>query len=231
MQKQIGGNVVSVYKKGVVITAMLSVLSLFVAILLNYCLGEQFWCNVCLGVYGSSLLTFITSYIGYFAERKSCMEGFYTETLKILNQYNKYQNDLTIDDKIDFFLFMMDYDRSSWNVYFRKMDFFKNEKRNYVYKHIYTPLKEIDRAILKYAWQFRMHKNGTGRNEAAMVDFVKEIEAYILDIKQQSIPRENNEEFIVSSSRNKIVEDILKELNGNYYVVMYGKKKAKQTEV
>ncbi len=221
----------SVYKKGVVITVILSVLSLVIAILLNYCLGEQFWCNVCLGVFGSSLLTFITSYIGYFAERKNCMEGFYTDTLRILNQYNKYQDDLTINDKIDFFLFMADFDRTSWDAHFGKMDFFDNTQRNYIYKNIYTPLKEIDRAILKHAWQFRMHKNGTGRDEAVMAAFVKEIEAYILDFKQQSIPMENNEKFMSTSIKNKIVEDILKELDGHYYVVMYGKKKAKRMEV
>lgn len=57
----------------------------------------EYWCNVMLGIFGSSLLTAITSLIGYFTERKTVMEEFYTETLKLFNQFNRYQHDLSLD--------------------------------------------------------------------------------------------------------------------------------------
>ena len=50
----------SVYKRGFITTVVLAIVSLIVAIGLNYGLGEQFWCNVCLGVFGSAFLTAVT---------------------------------------------------------------------------------------------------------------------------------------------------------------------------
>lgn len=221
----------SVYKKGVTITAILSVVSLVIAIILNYAFRETFWCNVCLGLFGSSVLTFITSIIGYFAERRSCLEGFYTETLRIVNRINRYQHDLPLDDKIVFFLDMADYDKTLWDSLLGKMDFFDNKQRDYIYQNIYNPLRDIDKAISSHTWHFRMHKNGTGRNEAVMTAFVEEIEQHILDKTEHHLPTEDNKDFVATSIKNKVVEEILKELNGHYYEIMYGKKKASKMEV
>ncbi|MCM1161885.1 MAG: hypothetical protein NC412_11745 [Roseburia sp.] len=216
----------SIYKKSFIITASFSVVSIVIAIILNYGVGEEFWCNVCLGIFGSSLLTAVTSIVGYFVERRSVTEGFYVETLKLLRQLNKYQYDFTLDDKIDFFLLLSDYDITTWDMYIRKMDFFNNTQRKYVHGAIYNPLFEVRKTASSHAWHFRRRKNGTGRNEAVMQTFVNEIEPYILKITKYKVPAEDGKEFIGTNIKNKIVEEILAELDGQYYVMMYGKKKA-----
>ncbi len=216
----------TIYKKSFIITASFSVISIVIAIILNYGVGEEFWCNVCLGIFGSSLLTAVTSIVGYFVERRSVTEGFYTETLKLLKQLNKYRHDLTLDDKIDFYLLLSDYDITIWNMYIGKMDFFNNSQRKYVYETIYNPLSEVKKMASFHAWHFRMYKNGIGRNEAVMQTFVNEIEPYILEITKHKVPTKDNKEFMATSIENKIVGEILAELDGQYYVMMYGKKKA-----
>lgn len=218
----------SVYKRGFVISFVLVIASIIVALILNYMCCEQFWCNVMLGIFGSSLLTAITSLIGYFAERKTVMEEFYTETLKLLNQFNRYQHDLSLEQKIGFYLSLSDYDLTDWNVVIGKMDFFKEENRKYIYDKIYKPLLDTYRTACSHSWHFRMHVNGTGVNKAVMQKFVEEIEPCILETKLFSYGDEEENEIVGSSIKNKIVEGILTELNGKYYTLMYGKKKVQK---
>ena len=74
----------SIYKKNFIITAVLSIISLIIGIILNYCFDEEFWCNVCLGIFGSSILTSTSSIAGYSVEKKNALEGFYSESIKML---------------------------------------------------------------------------------------------------------------------------------------------------
>ena len=80
----------TVYKRSVIVTASISIVSLIIVIIINYVGIKTFWSDVCLGLFGSSILTMITSIIGYFVERKNCMEGFYTETLKFAGRLKRY---------------------------------------------------------------------------------------------------------------------------------------------
>lgn len=219
-----------IYKRSVIITGIISIVALAFAIILNYVVNEEFWCNVCLGLFGSSILTLITSIIGYFAEKRNCMDSFYIETIKFLNKFNRYQIDLKLDDKIAFFLEMADYDKTNWDMDFGKMDFFNNKQREYIYYNIYTPLIKARKTITDHAGQFRMHKNGTEKNEPAMFALVENIEKSFLSQKKYHLPMENNKKIIVTDAHNRIVDDILKELNGRYYKIMNGKKRALKKE-
>lgn len=217
----------TVYKKSVYITAVLTICSLIIAAILNYRFDESFWCNVMLGIFGSSLLAAITSLIGYFAERKKTMEKFYTESLKLLNRFNKYQTDFSLDQQIDFFLDLDDYDTSDWDAAFGDMDFFRNENRTYVFKKIYNPILDAYRTACSHSWHFRMHKNDTGRNENVMKVFVSEIEPSFIERKKFEYGEEP-EKVSGQSIKNKLVEDMFSELNGKYYELLYGSKKAKK---
>jgi hypothetical protein len=210
---------------GVCITGPLTVGALLVAIIFNFYVGEQFWCNVFLGVFGSALLTLITSLIGYFTERRSCMEGFYVECKKMLKLYSRYQRVWPLDDKIDFFLAVDDYDISQWTMYYGKMDFFVKKEKIYIFNEIYTPLRVIRQKITQQNCKYREHKNGISKNEAVMEAYSKEIEEYIFDIKKYI---HNAEQGAVCSSvvHNSIVETILQKLDGKYYEIMYGKRRA-----
>ena len=79
----------------------------------------------------------------------------------------------------------------------------------------------------KHYWHFKWYKDGTGKNDRVMEDFLAEIEPLILDRKEESVPREFGESdtiterIVMTSVSNKIVEKINKELSGKYYKLMY----------
>lgn len=216
----------TVYKKSFYVTAVLAVFSLIVAAVLNYRFDESFWCNVMLGIFGSSLLAAITSLIGYYAERKKAMEKFYTESIKLLNRFNKYQTDFNLNQKIDFFLKLDEYDRTDWDAAYGDMDFFDNRIRKYVFNHVYDPMLKAYRTACSHSWHFRMHENGTGKNEKVMENFVAEIEPCF--IERKSFEYGDEEKVSGQSIKNKLVEDMFSELNGKYYELMYGSNKAKK---
>ena len=107
-----------------------------------------------------------------------------------------------------------------------KMDFFKKQYRKNVYKRIYYPVLTVLKKASSHEWHFRLHKNGTGRNEAVMQNFADEIENVILEKIQRKCEVDEKQECVVTGVKNKVVEDILDELNGWYYEMMYGRKKA-----
>ena len=94
-----------VAKISIYITIPLTVISLITAIAFHFiCSIDEFWSNVLLGVFGSGLLTAITSIITYNNERKRVFEGFYDSVKAIVHELNKYQRDWDLDKKIDFFV-------------------------------------------------------------------------------------------------------------------------------
>ena len=215
----------TVYKRGIIVSSVLCIVSLIIAIVLNYGFEETFWCNVLLGVFGSSFLTMVTSVIGYRHERRIVLEEFYTETLKLINRFNKYQTDFSLDQKIDFYLDLEDYDTTDWDFSVGKMDFFNKDNWKYIYGEIYKPLLDTYNKACSHSWHFRMHKNGTGTNEAVMQTFIDEIEPCFIEKKTHTLQTEDGD-IHPTSIKNKIVDDMLKELDGKYYELMYGKKKA-----
>lgn len=219
----------SIYKKGIIVSAILLGVSLMGALILNYIVGELFWCNVMLGVFGGAVLNLISSILGYFTERRTAMEEFYIESLKLSKRFNRYQKDLSLDQKIDFFLNMSDFDISYLDNAYRKIDLFSRNQKKYIYDKIYKRLVDCYNKVCSYSLQFRMHVNGTGRNEAAMDSFVKEIENYILCTKKYEVA-ENDSDISMSLTNveNKIVKEIIYELDGNYYCIMYGRKARKK---
>ena len=125
---------------------------------------------------------------------------------------------------------MADYDKTDWDMYFGKMDFFNNKQREYIYYNIYTPLIKARKTITDHAAQLRMHTNKTGKNEPTMFALVENIEKSFWSQKKYHFPMENNKKIIATDAHNRIVDDILKELNGRYYKIMNGKKRALKKE-
>lgn len=64
-----------------------------------------------------------------------------------------------------------------------------------------------------------------------MFALVENIEKCFLSQKKYHLPMEDNNKIIATEVHNRIVEDILKELNGRYYKIMNGKKKALKKEI
>lgn len=49
----------------------------------------EFWCNILLGIFGGSVLTLISSIIGYKVERKRILEKFYYNKLMYKKEYSE----------------------------------------------------------------------------------------------------------------------------------------------
>lgn len=229
-----------IYRNAIVITFLITIISVVIAFIFNFYTNiDAFWCNLFLGVFGSGLLTFITSVISYCVERRKTFEGFSYNTKAILHELNKYQTNWSLDEKVEFFLNFHDFSLIEWDRYYGEFALlfdWKKENTSYIYSKIYKPLSQIDHLINFHTWHFRWHKDGSGRNESVISRFVKEIEDLIIETTKStflecSIPTEDNAAPVMTSTRNRIVQDISTELNEKYYKLMYGSRIYKKSKV
>lgn len=230
----------SIYKKTIGLTGLITILSFVVCLVLHYLFMSEeavFWCNVVLGIFSGALLTLLSSVIGYRVERKRVLENFFYYTNKILKQINQYQMNMTLEEKINFLLEYADSDKIEWDSCLGEIDFlFDFGKKNfkYIYNSIYKPLWELQVAIQKHYWHFKWYKDGTGKNDKVMEEFLKEIEPLIFDREEMKTPIETDQNgkaikyLTATAVTNRIVSSINKELTGKYYTLMYGKKAEKQ---
>ena len=230
----------SIYKKTIGLTGLITILSFVVCLVLHYLFMSEeaeFWCNVVLGIFSGALLTLLSSVIGYRVERKRVLENFFYYTNKILKQINQYQMNMTLEEKINFLLEYADSDKIEWDSCLGEIDFlfdFGKKNYKYIYNSIYKPLWELQLAIQKHYWHFKWYKDGTGKNDKVMEEFLKEIEPLILDREEMKTPIETDQNgkaikyLTATAVTNRIVSSINKELTGKYYTLMYGKKAEKQ---
>lgn len=215
-----------VYKNALLVTFALTIAAFWGAIILNFAVkADSFWANALLGVFGSSLLTFTTSVVGYRVERRKTFECFRSETVEILSNLNKYQISWTLEEKINFFLSYNDTSKVSWDRYFGDFSFLFNWKKktsNYIYSNIYQPILEINSLISSHVWHFRWYKDGSGRNDIVVGEFAQEIEDLIMETTQFDFKDPEGNSSSTNYTKNKIVNLIGSELGGKYYKLMYG---------
>ena len=213
------------YKYAIYITCAITLISFCIAFTLDFYYKDlySFWCNLLLGIFGSSFLTLLTSIIGYRVERRRTFEGFSYATKAILHDLNKYQYSWSLEEKVDFFLNYTDISKIDWDRYYGDFDFFtgfsrKDNNRCYIYTQIYYPIMQVNNAIRNHMLHFRYYKNGLGKNNAAIEGFIHKIEPLFIEATHTEA------DIATTSIRNKLVEDISFELNNNYYKLMYGKR-------
>jgi hypothetical protein len=228
------------YKRLTIYSVLISVCSLMICFILHYCFkGDEaaFWINVCLALFGSAVLSLFTSLIMYQHEKIKTLEGFVYHTRQILHILNKYQESMSLDDKINFYLDYNDFDKSIWDADYGNMDFFFEHiigNRKYIYKKIYNPISTFNNAVSNRIWNFRWHLDGSGRNNAVMQQFVDELEKYLIDKKEYEAPTKYDSSGNVIESCKmlgtspKLETEISQELSRRYYVIMYGKRKARR---
>ena len=227
-----------IYKYATIITAILTILSFVSALLLNfYTCVDPFWANALLGVFGSSGLTLLTSIIGYRVERRKTFEGFSYMTKAILHDLNKYQTSWDLSKKINYFLNYHDISKIECDRYYGEFSFlfdFRQKNRKYIYQKIYLPIHQVNQLINKHAWHFRFYEDGSGRNDRAVSKFVEEIEALIMETVKAEYAASGSDpeqKTVMTSTKNKLVFDVLNELNGEYYRLMYGNKVYRESSV
>ena len=216
------------------ITAALTCVSFVAILIFHYGFhGEEteFWCNVFLAVFGSGLLTFISSCIGYSVEKRRSLESFSYSTRSLLHVLNKYALDWELEKKIEFFLDYMDVDKSVWDAQLGEICFMFDsgkERFKYIYQAIYNPILALNRKIAAHEAHFKWHKDGSGKNDAVMASIVAEIEALFMERITSKYTLGDGQGFETTTVQNKLVHTILEELNGKYYDMMYSKRKAER---
>lgn len=224
-----------IYKKLTIFTIIIAVIALSIAILLHYlipCVETEFWINVLVGIFGSAVLTTLTSIVSYHYERRKILEGFVYHTRQILSYLNKYQENMPLEQKLQFFLDYDDLDKSAWDMDFGDMDFFFEKvcgNRKYIYNCIYKPILDFNAAVANHIWHFRWHLDGCGKNERVMLSFLAELQDYLIGKTECDVPSEYDEDgnvsafYHYSTVQPKLVLHIQEEINGRYYDIMYGK--------
>ena len=133
------------YKRMAKFSILIAIISLLIAILLNFCFAIDktgFWINVCLGLFGSATLTILTSVVSYFHEKRQTLENFVYHTRQILSYLNKYQESMSLEQKLKFYLDYHDLDKSAWDMDIGNMDFF-SENKTHDFQYIYLSLIHI----------------------------------------------------------------------------------------
>ena len=106
-EKGKGDSRLKIYKKLTFVAMIIAAASLATAMIMHYflpCTETDFWINVCLGIFGSAFLTILTSIMSYNHEKEKTLERFLYHTRQILTVANKYQEHMTLEEKIRFFL-------------------------------------------------------------------------------------------------------------------------------
>ena len=221
------------YAISIRITLTITLISFVGVMIVHYgfCGKEpEFWVNVLLAIFGSGLLTAISSFIGYFYEKRRSMESFWYSSRNFLSYLNKYDSDWAIEKKIDFYLDYLNCDKSSWDMQLGSIFFLHDPHRKkfkYVYHKIYSPLSKLNELIGNHGLHFMSFKSSNWKNEEVMKRFINEIESYFLEINTIELEDGNNK-VPFTEIKPKLTRQIYDELSGYYYILMYGKRIAER---
>lgn len=227
------------YKQLTIYGGIISFCSLIICLIFHYFInGDEaaFWINVCLAIFGSALLSTFTSLIMYQYEKVKTLENFVYHTKQLLHIINKYQDNMSLDKKILFYLEYNDFDKSAWDTDYGNIDFFFERMtgdRLYIYNKVYCPILVFNKEVSERVPNFRWHLDKSGKNDAVMQQFVGKLETYLIDKRECEVPGQYDDDGKVISTCKmscivpKLEIEISQELNGRYYEIMYGKRKAK----
>lgn len=230
------------YKKLTIISIIITIITALISVLLKFVFVKscsEFWINVSLAIFGGSFLSIINSLISYYHERRVTLEGLMYHTRRILAYLNKYQTNMTLEQKMKFFLDYYDIDKSAWDADYGNIDFFFEiitGHRKYIYEKIYQPIIKLDSEVANHVWHFRWYFDGTGKNEKVMETFVEDIERLLVKTIEEDVPTEfddngNPISYCPFTSIEYIfVSNIMEELNGQFLEILIGKNKKHKQE-
>ena len=223
------------YKRLTIICGFISLFSLAMCLFLHYSFTSEeadFWVNINLAVFGSALLSSLTALVSYFHEKRTTLESFLYQCNNLLNVINKYQDSMSLEDKMKFYLNYHDLDKSIWDADYGNMDFFAEKisgSRKYIYEKIYRPILLFNQDVNEHVWHFRWYFDGSGENANVMEIFVGQLEQHLLYKNKESVPTDYDETgkpvtfYEITYLEPKLVQEIGRELNGRYYTIMYGR--------
>lgn len=178
------------YKYATWITLLLWIFPL-VFYIISDCVDNEFWKNIFIALFGSAILSFITSAIAYRQQRKDTLEKFYNRTNEILHIWSKYFYLDTTEEKLDFFLEYCDFSRYEWDEAYGDMDFFfdrfrrKRKCRQFVFEKIYKPIWEVSEIIdladrERYLREYKRGVENKGIFDLCDSEFKRGINKYLM---------------------------------------------------
>lgn len=188
-----------VYKNLTMIAVLIATVAFIGAVFMHYSFPRyetEFWIDACLGIFGSAVLTALTSVVSYNHEKIKTLEGFLYHTRQILSFINKYQENMSLEQKIQLFLDYYELDKMAWDADYGNISFFCEpitQNQEYIYHSIYQPILDFNNAVENHVWHFRWHLDGSCNNDRVMQSFVSELQDYLIKKDEQDIPSEYDE--------------------------------------
>ncbi len=209
-------------KQAIIWSSLLSVLSLVISILLH-CLDFEYVSNLFSGVFASGILTTLIAIINYRTERKRTLEKFYSYMRKAIGAYNRFENSSDLESSIDSVLLIDEFDYLELDNAFGDIEFIFNHKKNYnyIYDSLYKITLELRALINEKAFHFRLYRKAKNGNHSVMEHFISEVDNYIMERTETELQTEDGNSIKMTTCRNRVVEELEKELTGKYYRMMY----------
>lgn len=220
-------------KPAIIWSTIVSIAALLCSLILHY-FSFEYWSNLFAGIFASGVLTIMISIINYRTERRKTLEQFYSYAKKAANNFNRFENDRDLERSIDSILAMNDFDYIELDNAYGDMSFLFHDKktRKYIFEKIYEPTLVLRRLISEKCFHFKEYRKALNGNSRVMRIFVDEVADAIMAHTEMKSVNEYGVSMVTKTSHNKIVEQILEELNGRYYEIMYphAKKEVKNAD-
>ena len=213
-------------KPAIIWSTIISVVALICSLVLQY-FGLEYAANLLAGIFASGVLTIMISIINYRTERRKTLEQFYSYAKKAANNYNRFENDGDLERSIDSVLAMNDFDYIELDNAYGDMSFLFHDKktRKYIFEKIYEPTLVLRKLISEKCFHFREYRKVLSGNSRVMRIFVDEVAAAIMSQQEMTSVNEHGVSIVMKTTHNKAVEQLLEELDGHYYKIMYPRAK------
>ena len=209
-------------KPAIIWSTIISVVALICSLVLQY-FGLEYAANLLAGIFASGVLTIMISIINYRTERRKTLEQFYSYAKKAANNYNRFENDGDLERSIDSVLAMNDFDYIELDNAYGDMSFLFHDKktRKYIFEKIYEPTLVLRKLISEKCFHFREYRKAFSGNSRVMRIFVDEVAVAIMSQQEMTSVNEHGVSIVMKTTHNKAVEQLLEELDGHYYKIMY----------
>ena len=213
-------------KPAIIWSTIISVVALICSLVLQY-FGLEYVANLLAGIFASGVLTIMISIINYRTERRKTLEQFYSYAKKAANNYNRFENDGDLERSIDSVLAMNDFDYIELDNAYGDMSFLFHDKktRKYIFEKIYEPTLVLRKLISEKCFHFREYRKAFSGNSRVMRTFVDEVAVAIMSQQEMTSVNEHGVSIVMKTTHNKAVEQLLEELDGHYYKIMYPRAK------
>ena len=213
-------------KPAIIWSTIISVVALICSLVLQY-FGLEYASNLLAGIFASGVLTIMISIINYRTERRKTLEQFYSYAKKAANNYNRFENDGDLERSIDSVLAMNDFDYIELDNAYGDMSFLFHDKktRKYIFEKIYEPTLVLRKLISEKCFHFREYRKAFSGNSRVMRIFVDEVAVAIMSHQEMTSVNEHGVSIVMKTTHNKAVEQLLEELDGHYYKIMYPRAK------